>query len=420
MAITVTTFADKLNTINPAYSPIIFEFTSDTATIQSCIVEIAIGTTNSNVARVSAVSVSPNLGTTNAFKIDVSATVQDYLDMDLNTLNSNGFQFSNNAKKTLQLKIYEVTESGGVTSTAYNPDDANNTSFDAKVPTGATILVVNYNLDIFEKESYDATEYEFYNFRNGTKFLTKSPLTKDIELNQNEFLGLGWYDSLDQKDYSAEILTYNSSNALLNTDTISLSEWSAGWVTLSGAIEYIWCDLAVGTKNLIEAGISLTNVAYYTVKIVNPSGDRSELRRYNIVASCGTDYRIHWFNNFSKQESITFKGNNVEEISFKTNTFQKVLPSVSLGSFDTSKRGVTTMQTNRETIYTVYTKSIGRLVYDFACSILDNNNAYVEIGGKYYPIVILDTSVIKRDEEDMPIQFKLEYKLSNSYKGIRG
>ena len=51
---------------------------------------------------------------------------------------------------------------------------------------------------------------------------------------------------------------------------------------------------------------------------------------------------------------------------------------------------------------------------------LINKRAFVEIGGNYFPIIIEDGTFFKTDENDMPIQFVLEYSFANPTKGIRG
>ena len=53
-------------------------------------------------------------------------------------------------------------------------------------------------------------------------------------------------------------------------------------------------------------------------------------------------------------------------------------------------------------------------------SIMNNNNAYIEVSGNYHAITIDDLSVTKRNEKDMPIQLSLSYRLANRDKGLRG
>lgn len=408
MAITITTQPNG-SILHLAYNPILYQFSSDTTDIQYCIVEVL-----ADGVRISATSVTPDLGTTDEFTLDISSIVQTHLSNSLNAIGSNGFNFANNGKESFKLKIYEAyLNVSSELTTAYNPDDANNSSYDFQT---VDIVGVNWAVDYIDRQGLDITNYEFSDSRSGTKFLTTSPLTKEIEANQNEFLGIGSYVATGIKGYSLEILTYDSSDALLNTDTIALTEWNTGYASLHSVIDDIYIDVAIGTQNLINEGISLTNVAYYTVKMINTSGDRSETRRFNIVSSCGDDVRLHWFNKFGKQESMTFKGNIVETLTNSSTSYEKALPV----AYSSENRGTSTIQNIRSNNFTAYSKSIGRETYYHALSILDNNMAFIEIDGNYFPITIDDVSVVKRDEQDMPIQFALKYRYSNRDKGLRG
>ena len=76
-------------------------------------------------------------------------------------------------------------------------------------------------------------------------------------------------------------MTYNSSDALLNTDYINVTEWNNNYSINNPTETYL--SIGVGTSNLINEGISLTNVAYYTVQLKEGSSVASELRRFNIV-----------------------------------------------------------------------------------------------------------------------------------------
>jgi hypothetical protein len=407
MAITITSTEPTL-VINPAYLPIEYDFTSDNVNIEYCIVEVFI-----NDIREAAVSVQPNEGTTDEFTVDISGIVQDFLSNTLNTIGSNGFNFSNNGKNDVRLRFYEAYDNAGVLTTAYDPDNSNNLSYDA---ISNYIVVANWTEGHFDLASYTYTDYEFNDTRSGTKFQSLSPLVKEIELGQDEFLGIGSYAATGLKSYSIEILTYDSTDALLNTDTIALTEWNSGYAQLNDVIDDIYMNVAIGTQNLINQGISLTNVAYYTVKMINVSGDRSETRRYNIVEACDKDVRVHWFNKFGQQESMTFKGNKVETVSNKSTSFEKALSS----TYSSSARGTTTIQNVRSNGFTAYSKTLGRDTYQFALTALDNNQAYIEVDNQYHAIIIDDISVVKSDEENIPVQFALNYRLANRYKGLRG
>ena len=78
------------------------------------------------------------------------------------------------------------------------------------------------------------------------------------------------------------------------------------------------------------------------------------------------------------------------------------------------------MQNKTSKSFSAYSKSIGRDVINFASSMLITKIAWIEIGGKYFSILIEDGSKLIRNNENMPIQFVLNYSLANTEKGHRG
>ena len=403
MAITINTQPNQ-GGLNLAYRPYVYTFSySGGGTVVGAVVEVVV-----NSVRVSAKNVQLDLGSSTDFTVDIQEEVQKYVSFELKTLGASGVITGDDGINSVVVKIYEVTESGGVLTTAYDPADANNSSYDAISDTSQFLNWVEPHVDY---NSFDFADYRLT--ADTKKFLSESPTVKEIELGQDEFIGILWHQGTASTNFKLEVLTYDSSGALLNTDYINITEWNSAYVTL---VVSPYLSLAVGTTNLIAAGISLTNVSYYTIRVINDLGDKSELRRFNIVDSCDTDTRIHWCNKFGKQESLTFKGNKVETVATSTGTFEGALGN----TYSSSARGTTAIQTTRTNSFEAYTKSVGREIYQLAQSIAFNNNAYVELDDAYFPIIIDDIETVKVDEKNMPIQFKLSYRLANRDKGIRG
>ena len=203
------------------------------------------------------------------------------------------------------------------------------------------------------------------------------------------------------KNYKIEVLTYNSVNALLNTDLIDVTQWNQVNVN---SLTDPYLDAPVGTQNLINAGISLTNVAYYTIRLINDDGDRSELRRYNIIEGCPTDLRVH------------LKGNQIEGYTNKSTRYQKALSS----TYSSSDYGSAVVRNTKVKNFTAYSKTIGRDTLAFAQSMLTNNMAWIEVDSSYFSIIIDDGSGVKVNEHNMPIQFILNFSLANNERGLRG
>ena len=382
MAITIIT-QPLIAAPNVAYGEkdkVIYKFSSNAASLVSCIVEVIVG----NV-RIAALNVQKDKGTTNEFTIVLNEILQNYLDFKLYTTTLSTYDATDSGTKQYSIKIYEVTEPSDTLITDYDPDNDSNVNyqfFDANIRN-----VFNCTLDAIQQNSFNATDYQLS--ANTKKFLNDTPSVKDIELNQSEYLGALWYDGAAGQSFKIEILTYNSADALLNTDYIDITDWNAGYS--GGNFLFYYITIPVGTANLIAASVSLTNVSYYTVKIINTIGDVSELKRFNIVGSCDSDVRIHWQNKYGKRDSYTFKGNKQESIKHKASTFIKS-KNISYSSDD---RGVSVLQNISNTNFTVYSRSIGRSEYHWLSDMLINKRAFVEISGNYFPIIIEDGTFFK-------------------------
>ena len=392
-----------------AYQPIVFRFSSSSTDIVNLIVEVSVSY-NSGVSstRVAAISVSPDLGTANEFTFDAQEVLKKNIDFKLKTIGSSAI-INDVDNLQFRLKIYEVVLTAGVLVTSYDPDDDNNSAWNYQTNTLTTF---NWRESQYDLANFDKNNYKLDGLSK--KFLSEAPSSKDIELNANEFLGMAWtVSSGGVKNYIIKILTYDSSNALLNTDNLIVSEWN--YTVVSSFIDP-YLDVPVGTANLIAMGVSLTNVAKYTIQLVNDDGVRSEIKTYNIVESCGSDTRIHFINKFGKQDSITLKGNETETIEYKSTNYTKALST----TYSSSDYGNAVIQNETSKSFTAYSKSIGRDVINFASSMLITKIAWIEVGGKYFSILIEDGSKLIRNNENMPIQFVLNYSLANTEKGHRG
>ena len=385
----------------------IFKFSSNSADIKSCIVEVLV-----DGVRVGALNVQPDLGTTDEFTVVLNEVLQDNLSFKLYTTVLSTYDATDTNQKDYNIKVYEVTENPttGLLETNYDPDDANNTNYDYTRTTDG--IAFNATFNAIGQNNF--TVYDYQLDANTKKFLNDTPSQKNIELGQSEYLGALWYDGTASQNFKVEILTYDSSDALLNTDYINITDWNAGYTGLN--FDFYYITIPVGTSNLIAASVSLTNVSYYTIRIVNDGGDVSELKRFNIVDSCDQDIRIHWENKYGKRDSYTFKGNKQESLTHSSSTFTKAKNE----TYSVDDRGISVLQNISNSTFTAYSRSLGRDEYHWLSDMLINKRAWVEIDGDYLPIVIDDGTFFKTDEKNMPIQFILNYRFANATKGIRG
>ena len=410
MAITAISNPSQLSL---AYRPMVYKWSSNAANLQYCIIEVL----NSGT-RIAAKSVQLDLGSSTNFTVNINDIIQDNIGFELNTLGSTGVITPTNTSgrmEAISVKVYEVVLTGGVIVTAYDPDNASNVNFDFNFSGGAySINAYNWTIDHFNYNSFNISDYQLTS--TNRKFLNNAPLIKDIELGVSEYLGLlnGYNASGVTFDFKLEILTYNSAGALLNTDYINVTDWNTNHSINNPLKTYL--TIGVGTSNLINEGISLTNVSYYTVQLKEATNIASELRRFNISHVCDGDVRIHWSNNFGKQDSYTFKGNKIETLNHEAKTYLKAIGN----TYSSEKRGSTVMQNISNTSFEIFTDSIGRNDYEFLASMLTNKNAFIEDNGSYYPIIIENGSKLIRNEKNVPLQFKLVYSFANDTKGLRG
>ena len=394
-----------------AYSPVMFQLNSNNADIVHLIIETVVSYDGSVTSiRKSATSIQPNLTTTNEFTFDVSDILSANLSFILKTLGASSV-INDTDNLQFKIKAYEVTENPTtkLLETNYDPSDANNTNFNYQ---SSTFAAFNWSESHFSLNIFNLSDYSMVS--DDKLFLTEGTNPKTIELNQNEFLGMAYaISSGGVKNYKIEVLTYNSVNALLNTDLIDVTQWNQFNIN---SLTEPYLDAPVGTQNLINAGISLTNVAYYTIRLINDDGDKSELRRYNIIEGCPTDLRVHFVNKFGKQDSITLKGNQIEGYTNKSIRYQKALSS----TYSSSDYGNAIVRNTKVKNFTAYSKTIGRDTLAFAQSMLTNNMAWIEVGSSYFSIIIDDGSGVKVNEHNMPIQFILNFSLANNERGLRG
>ena len=403
MAITAITTP---STPTLAYQPILFKLESDDTTIVNLIIEVLVSE-DSGVTfnRVAAISVSPDLGTVDEFTFDIQEVIKKHVSFKLKTIGASAI-INDIDNIEFKIKAYEVVLTAGLLVYAYDPNNSNNTSFDYESESFSSF---NWRESHLSLASFDKNNYKLNGITK--KFLSEAPTNKDIELGANEFLGMGWTNPPPPiKNVKIVILTYNSLGALLNTDNLIVNEWNI--VTASPFINP-YLDVPVGTANLVAMGVSLTNVAKYTIQLVNDDGARSELKTYNIVDGCSSDVRIHFINKFGKQDSITLKGNQTEGISYKSPIYEKALST----TYSASDFGRAVIHNELERNFTAYSKSIGRDVLTFANTMLVTRTAWIEINNNYFSILIDEGSKVVRNEQDMPIQFVLNFSLANNEKG---
>ena len=329
--------------------------------------------------------------------LEISSVCQQNLSFTHKTLDSSGWIADTDGKADFSLDYYEVTlDSSGLPVTAYDPD-ATSLTPDA---TSNAFEVLNWSLPVEDYPSGTTSSingsYSLSNWQMSSgaeKYLTDAPLIKNIELGQNEFLGV----LSNTSPAYFRVIVYDANDVALSDDTISLG---------AGTVDYH--DIAIGTANLVAAGISLTGAAYYTIRNYHTNNFNavSEQRRFNIVPSCATDVRVHWCNEYGKQDSYTFKGNKTKTVNTEQRLYRRA-------SYNLDELGDQVYGNEKTDILRAYSKTESPDTIEWLSGMLLNKKVCIEQNGIYLPIIITDSEVIVSDDDNPTVQFSIEYVVSS-------
>jgi hypothetical protein len=329
--------------------------------------------------------------------LEISSVCQQNLSFEHKTLDSSGWIADTNGKADFSLDYYEVTiDSSGLPVTAYDPD-ATSLTPDA---TSNPFTVVNWSLPVDEYPSgvlsSTAGNYNLSDWQMTTgaeRYLTNAPLIKDIELGQNEFLGV--LSNTSPAFY--RVIVYDANGVALSDNQFNFG---------AGTVDYH--DIAIGTANLVAAGVSLTGASYYTVRNyhTNTFNATSEERRYNIVPSCSSDVRVHWCNEYGKQDSYTFKGNKTKSVTTDQRIYKRA-------SYNLDEIGNQVYGNNKQEVLTTYTKTENPDTIEWLSEMLLNKKVCIEQNGIYLPIIITGSDFSVTNDDSPIVQFSIEYIVSS-------
>lgn len=141
---------------------------------------------------------------------------------------------------------------------------------------------------------------------------------------------------------------------------------------------------------------------------------RSETRRLNNDTQC-QGVRVHWLNELGEQDSFTFTGQLVKEVTNDVASFERVRPVNPL-STDVGEL-VYSIDYNQQ--WRLFTSAISPEFVEWLAKMLRNNRASIEVNGKYFPIIITDSRAITLDEEKVVNQFSIRFRFANKRKGLQ-
>lgn len=418
MTVVLLEYQSSLTSPACAYKPLIWKFASTDASIVRMKFDVYV--TNEDYP-------SANLASTiyhdfdidsTTFTFDLSDVAKDNLGFKLIDIDSSTSNYEDRVGAIwMHGGITEIIESSSGlleegTTTALGKVDVYNI-------TGTVGQIVSYTRD-----------ENFCNYANMKKFLTSYPTgvvsdspaqpptrLKEIGLDENEFLGFGITPTIGALDtMKIEIYGYNAAGSLIINSV--LKTWNASTLGAFDGYSNNYFTFPVGTANLEAAGIDTSQLYRYYILISNQTAGlgASEFFGYKVVDRCEESTRIHWQNRFGKTDSYTFEGRKIYSRDSKSEIAIRPLRN----GFTTKDVGSFSFNTNTEEVYEIWTKAIGRDELQWLSEININNRAFIEIDKEYYSIIIEDSSYSLIDSEEVVYQFKLNFRIANSIKGLRG
>jgi len=290
MALSITASPD---TISSAYNPTIWTITSSTSSSVRVIADVYIdGTKRASIDK------DPRFGSVNIFDFDIQSVCQDYLTENLETITATELVDADKSEVKVYLEIYDVTESGGVLTTAWTEDE---TGVNSDLTSGF-IWAINTALQHEETQDLDA----FSVSSSAKRFLTHSPKTltiKRTETYQLNFLTIGSFRGRIKGYDSSDVLQSSVvTTALLPSDKLAIYK--------------------------IDASLIATNIAYFIATLENSSTavTLSEEIRFNFDENCNDNaLRLKWVNPLGGIDAYTFNAERREELRFTSRTYEKVI-----------------------------------------------------------------------------------------------
>lgn len=265
----------------------------------------------------------------------------------------------------------------------------------------------NITQGVFEIEEFDLLDYHVGTTGDSTKkFLTSSPLIKNLAEGDSEFLTASSWD-FNAQQWVVE--SYDINNVLIGTVNEPLTDQNSvpGFPGF-GLFSY-------SDNNAIRL-TSDSGTAYKLVYVADIAGGavRSETRRFDNSNSCG-GVRLHWLNEFGEQDSFTFDGKITKSLLTSFDSFKRIRP-VDPSSTDV---GDLVYKSEYGQEWAIFTRVVPPSFIEWLSKSMVNNRAAIEVNGKYFPVIIKDKKKVTSDNLSPVFQFALSFMFANKRKGVQ-
>jgi hypothetical protein len=371
----------------------------------------------------------------------ISSILQDYTETDksgydVNNINSS---FNNNSMLTSNHSIHQIDEY------ARNRNNLNNCfclgGYEYTNSSGTTIqefsISTDVNFNFFNSvlqhnAGYSTEDFSDYLLTGGTKkFLTNFPQNFEGTGLSGQKIQAGQYHTmaflngkhyLDSEVTRIRIRTYNSSDTLLATQYVDNTTLNGGapfgssiTATVNGGdntnegLLYFGC----GTAQLTQLGVSLTNVAYYTVTALNVNSNVSQVYYFTIQdADCKgfETIRLAFLNSLGAWDYYNFTKKSVRKTQINKTAIKQnygttpYISTTNVGdafNFDYYNQGTYDGGTRTFNVNAIETIEANTdFITEDEAAILEelflSPDVYMQTGTTFEPVVINETEYIKQ------------------------
>jgi hypothetical protein len=234
------------------------------------------------------------------------------------------------------------------------------------------ITAYNWNAPLFKRRQSDLTAKQ-------NKFMTNRPNTINASLGDNVFMGV--YDN----NFACEVITYNASNNVINTDVIGVSNDKFVQVNIGPN----------GINDALGANFIDSNVKYYEIKSVSPS---TLLTRVNLECNPKYEsYNLHFLNDWGMFDTAKFGlvsklTMDIERKGFEKRDYSLGSNSVTYYTNNKYNESKINYQNKKDYSYKLTMDAPTDAEYEWLAELVASPQIYFEKDGYYYPVTIKATN----------------------------